>query len=118
MKFLSRLLLLGLVSFTNLLAMFMILFWALGADVALHKMVVILIFYKLSRLIVITPGNLGVREWTIGGACALVGIEPGIGLISSLLIRAAQVVALTATIGVTRARRAIADRVDSYGIRK
>jgi uncharacterized membrane protein YbhN (UPF0104 family) len=88
------LVLLGLVAFSNLTLVQMLIFRGLGAEVTLSQLVVVIVLYRLSLLVILTPGNVGVTEWTIGGACLLVGIDVGAGLLVSLLLRAFSLLAL------------------------
>jgi uncharacterized membrane protein YbhN (UPF0104 family) len=86
--------LLGLVAFSNLNVVQMLIFTGLGAEVTLSQLVVVIVLYRLSLLVILTPGNVGVTEWTVGGACLLVGIDVGAGLMVSLLLRAFTLLAL------------------------
>ena len=88
------LVLLGLVAFSNLTLVQMLIFRGLGAEVMLSQVVVVIVLYRLSLLVILTPGNVGVTEWTIGGACLLVGIDVGAGLLVSLLLSAFSLLAL------------------------
>ena len=81
----------------NLLAMTMtavVIFWGLGAQIEFYQAALLMAVYKLTHFIILTPGNIGVREWSISGVCALLGINPALGLLFALLLRGIRLIAL------------------------
>ena len=85
---------LGGASFVAMTVMASIMFTALGSEIQMYQAALIIAVYKLSQAIILTPGNVGVREWSISGVCILLSLDPGHGLIFALLIRAIHIMAL------------------------
>lgn len=71
-------------------------FAAVGASVSVLEMVLIGSLVSMSFVISITPGNLGIKEGVTALAGALVGVEPNVALVGSLIDRGA---ALAVTFG-------------------
>ena len=59
----------------------------MGVRVEVLGLTVLYTLYKLSVLLVITPGNLGVREIGIGIICQGLGIDIAEALMASLILR-------------------------------
>jgi len=72
-------------------------FLAVGASVGVLEMVLIGSLVSVSFVMSVTPGNLGVKEGITTLAGALVGVEPSVALLASLVDRGA---ALVVTFGV------------------
>ena len=87
-KMLLSMFVLGLISFIGLTTMVMIVFHGLGHPVEPYQAALLLIVYRLSQAVSITPGNIGVREWSVAGASLVLGLDAGIGVLCSLCLRA------------------------------
>ena len=72
-------------------------FRAVGASVDVLEMILIGSLVSISFVISITPGNLGIKEGVTVLAGVLVGVEPDVALLASLIDRGA---ALVVTFGV------------------
>ncbi len=93
------LILIALFSFSIMTLMVLAIFQGLGAQIALYQAALIITVYRFSQAISFTPGNIGVREWSIGGLCLLLGLDPGHGLLFSLIMRAVHLTSLVITGG-------------------
>ncbi len=88
------LIVIALIAFSAMTLMVLVIFQGLGSNIALYQAALLIVVYRLSQAFVLTPGNIGVREWTIGGVCLALGIDPGHGLLFSLIMRAVHLAAL------------------------
>ncbi|NKB75514.1 MAG: hypothetical protein GKR96_00375 [Gammaproteobacteria bacterium] len=84
----------GFLMFCGLTTIVVIIFDGLGSPIELHNAALLLATYRLTHAFIITPGNIGVREWSIGGVCLVLGIDPGLGIIFSLIMRLIRLFAL------------------------
>jgi uncharacterized membrane protein YbhN (UPF0104 family) len=87
---------LGFVSIALLLILFSAAFGAIAVDIGLWQIAIIIAIYKLSLMVVITPGNIGIREWALVGACALFGVEATGAMTVALVTRATYMIGLLA----------------------
>ncbi len=85
---------LGLVSLALLMAVFLLTFADLGVQIAAWQAAAIIVLFKLTLVINITPGNIGVREWAIVGAAALFGIDATVAMTVALVTRVTSLLAL------------------------
>ncbi len=89
---------LSLVRFANLVLLSVAIAWALGLPISGQQIFVAMPIVQLSFAVPITPGSLGVAEWTWSTALVLQGVGPTVAgeyaLASRLLIIAAVVVSL------------------------
>lgn len=85
----------SLLTFCGLTTIVTIIFDGLGSPIELYKAALLLASYRLTHAFIITPGNIGVREWSIGGVCLLLGIDPGIGILFALIMRLMRLFALS-----------------------
>jgi len=85
---------LGVVVFAIGVLVFWISFAGIGVRVGLAELALFLALYKLSTLIVITPGNLGVREIAYGLLGIGVGVSMAQGVLVSAIVRVAHYIIL------------------------
>lgn len=104
-KLTGYLVLLSLLTFSIMTLMVLVIFQGLGSAIVLYQAALLLAVYRLSQAVMLTPGNLGVREWSIGGACLLLGLDPGHGLLFSLIMRAIHLMAIVTTGGILMIRQ-------------
>ncbi len=69
-------------------------FLAIGCTVSVPAAILFLALFKLSTVVVITPGNLGIRELAYGLLSAGMGIGMSEGVLASLIVRALHYLAL------------------------
>ena len=81
--------LMGLLIFGVGLVLFSVAFLGIGFRPDLVDLALFLALYKLSTLVVITPGNIGVREVAYGLLCESLGIGMARGVLVSAVIRVA-----------------------------
>ncbi len=86
-KYIISLFLTGLLSMFNSILIFYICFRGLGVNVALPVLALFGALLKISNLVVLTPGNLGVREIAYGFLGSFAGISPGHTYLASLITR-------------------------------
>lgn len=67
-------------------------FWALGYSISLPALAVFVLLLKSTNYVVLTPGNLGVRELAYGLIAGVIGVNVGQAIIVSLMIRGASYV--------------------------
>jgi uncharacterized protein (TIRG00374 family) len=88
-------------------------FRAIGVDLDVGSIFVIQAMAAVAFVLALTPGNIGVKEGAIVFAASVLGIDPSLALLASLIDRAAALI-VTFTIGVGTAsylgRRATATR--------
>ncbi|MBN1818622.1 MAG: flippase-like domain-containing protein [Sedimentisphaerales bacterium] len=80
--YLAKVALTGLLSFALTLSVFYVSFKALGMEVPWPVLALFCVIMKLSNQIVLTPGNLGVRELAYG----ILGELAGVGMAQALLV--------------------------------
>ncbi|MBN1125812.1 MAG: flippase-like domain-containing protein [Sedimentisphaerales bacterium] len=80
--YLAKVALTGLLSFTLTLSLFYLSFRALGVQVPWPVLALFCVIMKFSNQIVLTPGNLGVRELAYG----ILGELAGVGMAQALLV--------------------------------
>ena len=85
--YLSKLVVTGIVAFVNALAIFYLCFRSLGISVHLPSLALFYIVSKLSTQIIVTPGNLGIRELAYGILSDQMGIGMAQGMVVSVIIR-------------------------------
>lgn len=85
---------LGLISFSNLSLLIVVVFDGLGTELLLFQAALLLTAYRLGQAIAITPGNLGIREWSVAGMCVLLGVDVGLGILMVLVVRGVHFAAL------------------------
>lgn len=86
-KYIISLFLTGLLSMFSSILIFYICFDGLGIDVALPVLALFGALLKISNLVVLTPGNLGIREIAYGFLGSFAGISPGHTYLASLITR-------------------------------
>ena len=94
--YLGRLLLWTLASFVLGVALFWVGFGAVNLDVGLAPVVAYFVVLQLTTFVMITPGNLGVRELAFGVLAASLGAAVVEGVLVSALLRATKYIALLA----------------------
>jgi uncharacterized protein (TIRG00374 family) len=62
-------------------------FTAIGTRLSISQLLLLYSLYKLSIYIMVTPGNLGIREVSLAAVCGLMNINISAGLLSSIIIR-------------------------------
>jgi uncharacterized protein (TIRG00374 family) len=88
-KTLRRLILWGLIAVIPKGVQVYIVFLALGQNLDFPALILIYVLIKVSQLINITPGNLGVQEILLGYVCEQAGIGMAEGLLASIILRIA-----------------------------
>jgi len=78
-------------------------FGAVGADVNVGSMLVIQAMATVAFVLALTPGNIGVKEGAIVFAASVLGIDPAVALLASLIDRAAALI-VTFAIGLANVR--------------
>lgn len=91
---LARLVPLGLLSISLLILLFWICFSLLGASIQIYQIAFIVVFFRLTVTVMLTPGNLGVREWVLVGACGFFGIDTALALTVALFHRVSGMLAI------------------------
>lgn len=89
-RFVGVVLALGFVRFGIWILFFRIALAGMDVDVRLAHLALFLAIWQLSKILIITPGNLGVQEVVYGVVGGAVGIGAAPGVMVSALIRAAQ----------------------------
>ena len=77
----------GIVSFAVMASAMGISFYAIGEKIEIPQLVLLYALYKISLYVMITPGNLGVRELSFAAVCKLTQLEISIGLMVSIIMR-------------------------------
>jgi len=85
--FMFKFFLIGIISFINAVAAFYLCFGSLGIQVNLSLLALFYVILKLSNQIMITPGNLGIREIAYGLISQHMQIGMTQGILVSVLIR-------------------------------
>jgi uncharacterized membrane protein YbhN (UPF0104 family) len=67
-------------------------FEAVGVSLTVAEMLVIQAMAAVAFILALTPGNIGVKEGAIVFAAGLLGVDPGLALLASLVDRAAAIV--------------------------
>lgn len=75
-----------------------LLFAWLGSPIQAPTAALLLIVWTFSDAVVITPGNVGVREWSLATACHLLGLNAATGLPAPVLLRGLNLAALAAAL--------------------
>ena len=83
----------------NLLVL--LVFAGLGIEIEIYQAALLFAGYKLSQAVSITPGSIGIREFSIAYLCTLMGFDITQGLIFALLLRAINLIASASTAGVS-----------------
>lgn len=89
MKFLGSVALFGLVAFWFSILILKSIFDGIGIEVGYAHLAVLVAIKKISGLLVVTPGNIGVREVIFGLVCESLGIGSADGIMASVLLRVA-----------------------------
>ncbi len=84
----------GIVSFSLMVAAFHLSFLAVDTNVSPVDLAVLQVFSKLSFLLIITPGNLGIREVMMAVVCQGMGISVALAMLASLIMRLAHCIAM------------------------
>lgn len=87
MKFMLKIISIGIVSFANTMVLFYICFHALAIPIELPTLTFFYVVLKLCDRLVITPGNLGVREIAYGIISAQMEFGMAQGMMVSIVIR-------------------------------
>lgn len=82
-KFIS----LSIIIYFNNLVLFYLAFSTFGASVSLSPLVLFLVLFALSNRIILTPGNLGIREIAFGKVSSQMNIGMAEGILVSAVIR-------------------------------
>ena len=77
----------GLLAFINISAIFYMCFDSMGVNILFSKAALFNIVSKLSNQIVITPGNLGLRELIYSWLSEITNIGMSEGLIAAVVLR-------------------------------
>ncbi len=80
-KFVSKILLLGILAFIRTIAFYYVLFKNFNVDPNLSILVIFYALFKLSSFFIITPGNLGIQEIAFGFLSAQLGIGISEGIL-------------------------------------
>jgi len=80
--YISKITLTGILSFFNTMMIFYVCFGSIGVQVELSILTLFCVILKLSNLVILTPGNLGVREVAYG----ILGKLANIGVAEALLV--------------------------------
>ncbi len=80
--YISKITLTGILSFFNTMMVFYVCFGSIGVQVELSILTLFCVILKLSNLVILTPGNLGVREVAYG----ILGKLANIGVAEALLV--------------------------------
>ncbi len=91
-----RLTALTLINLAAMVCLLWLLFAWLGSPIQAPAAALLLIVWTLSDAVVITPGNVGVREWSLATACHLLGLDAATGLLVSVLLRGLNLMGLGA----------------------
>jgi len=86
-RFMVKIGVIGAVNFVNMMTMSYLCFLALGQSVSLGKLALLYVVLRVSTHVVITPGNLGVRELAFGFVGSQVGIGMADGMLASMTMR-------------------------------
>lgn len=62
-------------------------FTAIGTGLSISQLLLLYSLHKLSIYIMVTPGNLGIREVSLAAVCGLMNINIIAGLLSSIILR-------------------------------
>ncbi len=87
MKLLLLFMLFGIASFAVMVSAMGISFYAIGEKIRIPELVLLYALYKISLYVMLTPGNLGVRELSFAAVCKLTQIEISVGLMVSIIVR-------------------------------
>ncbi|HDZ69283.1 MAG TPA: flippase-like domain-containing protein [Phycisphaerales bacterium] len=85
--YIARIGLTGMLSFINVMIIFYVCFRSLGVQVELPVLTLFFVILKLSNQLVITPGNLGVRELAYGILGELANIGMAQAILASVIFR-------------------------------
>ena len=99
-KIITKFLALGILSFGITITLLGISFISIGVSLSLSHLAFLYAIYKTSIYIMVTPGNLGIRELFVEVLSQSVGIPPGNGLLSSIIIRISGYLAMVGTIAL------------------
>ena len=119
--YVSRMLLWTLASFVLGVALFWVGFGAVRIEVGLAPVVAYFVVLQLTTFVMITPGNLGVRELAFGVLAASLGAAVFEGVLVSALLRATKYIALLAfslPMGGVQAIRAARRTVDDAAVQE
>ena len=86
-KYIAMIVVTGLIGFINTLAIFYLCFFSLDIRFALPDLALFYVVLKLSNHIIITPGNMGVRELAYGILSEQIDIGMGKGILISVILR-------------------------------
>jgi len=86
-RLLSSLLILGVISFILMATRIYLGFYSFGISLNLADIALIYVIYKISILVVITPGNFGIQEFSLGALSELFGYGFSTGIAAALLLR-------------------------------
>ena len=87
LKYLAKIILTGMIAFTNTVAIFYFCFSALNISASIPALGLFYILLRLCTLITITPGNLGIREILYGILGDQIHLGKAQGIIISIIIR-------------------------------
>jgi uncharacterized membrane protein YbhN (UPF0104 family) len=93
-KLILKVLILGLVSFTIMISTLGIIFQAVDINLNLAQLALIYVILKISIYLILTPGNLGLREILLETVARSIHLPLGYGLVSSIIIRFSHLAAL------------------------
>ena len=93
---------LGIGSCSIMAAALGISFTAIGTKLSVSQLLLLYSLYKLSIYIMVTPGNLGIREVSLAAVCGLMNVNISAGLLSSIIIRLCHYLSLIVLIVLTR----------------
>lgn len=85
----------GFISFINSTIVIYLCFWGLGLDISLSGAALFFTVAKLSNRLIITPGNLGIREVVYGVVSEQVGVGMSQGILASVVIRVVNLLTTT-----------------------
>lgn len=85
--YILKIMLTGLIAFINVIILFHICFLSFDISVSLPTLALFYVILKLSTQIIITPGNIGVREIAYGILSEQMGVGMAEGIIVSAVIR-------------------------------
>lgn len=92
--YISRFIFLSLLIYFNNMALFYVAFSTFGANVSLSALALFLVVFSLSNRIIITPGNLGLREIAFMIAAKQMNLEMAQAILASAAIRVISTIVL------------------------